>query len=123
MRFEIRLKRQRLQLLWKGAVPDQFPRLEFGRMGRFAGVVIGYSLFQISGGANVLLVGKSGASDDVDVPYGTNPSSLPLRSSFAGHCFALAVSAWLRHAKPVRAKRGGPGRIRTCDNTVMSGGF
>ncbi|MGY4567547.1 hypothetical protein ACVWY5_000617 [Bradyrhizobium sp. USDA 3256] len=29
--------------------------------------------------------------------------------------FDLKVSAWLRHAKPVRAKRGGCDRDRTCD--------
>ena len=27
----------------------------------------------------------------------------------------LMVSAWLRHAEPVRAKRGGRDRDRTCD--------
>jgi hypothetical protein len=28
----------------------------------------------------------------------SGPSTLSLRSSYAGHCFGLTVSAWLRHA-------------------------
>ena len=53
--------------------------------------------------------------------FGISPSSLSLRSSYAGH-----------HASPLRprvaaprvarrAKRGGPGRTRTCNQTAMSG--
>src|SRR3984893_11921967 len=40
------------------------------------------------------------------------PSTLTLRSSYAGR-FAPAISAWLCHAEPVRAKRGGGRRTRT----------
>jgi hypothetical protein len=51
-------------------------------------------------------------------------SSPSLRSGYAGHCFALTAFARLRHAKPVRAKRGGRDKDRTCDpydvNVVLS---
>ncbi len=33
-----------------------------------------------------------------------------------------ATKGWPALRKP-KARGGGPGRIRTCDNTVMSGGF
>ena len=48
-----------------------------------------------------------------------SPSSLSLRSSYAGHAspFGPGVAA-PRVAR--RAKRGGPGRTRTCNQTVMS---
>ena len=51
-----------------------------------------------------------------------SPSSFPFRSSYAGHRaspFGLRVAA-PREAR--RAKRGGPGRTRTCNQTVMSDG-
>ena len=50
----------------------------------------------------------------------SSPSTLSLRSSYAGH----ASPPGLRVAAPRvarRAKRGGPGRTRTCNQTVMSG--
>jgi hypothetical protein len=85
--------------------------------------------------------------------FGSSPSSLPLRSSYAGHAspfglgvaaprvarrakvacpaearvprapaFALWASAW-QPSLASRAKAGGPGRTRTCNQTVMSGGI
>src|SRR5438445_13460756 len=56
------------------------------------------------------------------VGVGSSPSSLSLRSSYAGHAspFVLRVAA-PRLAR--RAKRGGPGRTRTCNQTAMSAGF
>jgi hypothetical protein len=40
MRFEIFLGSQRLVLVGESAIPDQFPRLEFGGVRGFAGVVL-----------------------------------------------------------------------------------
>jgi hypothetical protein len=57
------------------------------------------------------------------VSASSSPSSLSLRSSYAGHHaspFRPRVAA-PRVAR--RAKRGGPGRTRTCNQTVMSGGI
>ena len=39
VRFEIFLKIERLEFVWECAVPDEFPRLKFCGVARFAGVV------------------------------------------------------------------------------------
>jgi hypothetical protein len=79
---------------------------------------------------DILVGGKAGAvSPDGDrgmacraKARGSSPSSLSLRSSYAGHAapFGLSVAA-PRVAR--RAKRGGPGRTRTCNQTIMSDGI
>jgi hypothetical protein len=68
MRFEIFLGSQRLVLVGESAIPDQFPRLEFGGVRGFSGVVLRQASFQIRGGANVFLFREIEASKDVDIP-------------------------------------------------------
>ena len=104
MRFQVCFEFKRLVLVTKGAIPEQIPWCKFGSVGRFSGVVSGESLFQICGRASVFLIGKIDAADSPSSPFGLcrallRPNGLPR----------------LRHAKPVRAKRGGAKRDRTAD--------
>src|SRR4051794_14446055 len=56
-------------LVGKGAIPDQFPRHEFRGVAGSTGIVFGDSPPEISGRAGIFPVGKSDASDDVDIPH------------------------------------------------------
>ena len=47
MRFEILLERQCFVFVWKGAVPDELPGLEFGGVSRSAGIVLGDTVLQV----------------------------------------------------------------------------
>jgi len=51
----------------------------------------------------------------------SSPSSLSLRSSYAGHHASPFVFRVAAPRVAQGAKRGGPGRTRTCNQTVMSG--
>src|SRR5882757_6054477 len=67
--FEISLKCQRLVLVGEGAVPDQFPRLEFGGVRGLAGIMVRDPLFQIGGCPGVFLLWRANAADYVNVPH------------------------------------------------------
>jgi hypothetical protein len=69
MRFQIFLERECLVLVGEGAISDQFPRFEFGGVRRLAGIVVRYAPLQVFRCADVFLVGKLNAADDVDVPH------------------------------------------------------
>jgi hypothetical protein len=69
MRFQVLFKRQSFVLVGKGAVPNQLPRLVLSGVAGFAGIVFLDSPLQIFRGADVFLVGKFNASENVDVPH------------------------------------------------------
>jgi len=86
VRFEISLEFQSLIFLRKRAVPDELPRDIFGRVRRFARVVVCQTLLKICGRAGILVLGGGRTANDIDVPHDdSGPSSLSLRSSYAGH--------------------------------------
>src|SRR4051812_42250874 len=115
--FQIFLEFERPHLVWKGAVPEQFPRFELCGVGGFTGVVLGQSSLQIGCRADVFLLGKINALDDVDVPHrcsralaGANDSFISKIVSspssprgFAGH---HASSFGLRRGCATRSPKG-----------------
>src|SRR5258708_38751943 len=70
MGFEIFFEFQRSVFVREGAVPDQFPGLEFRGVRGLAGIVFREPSLQIRSCADVFLVRKIDAADDVDVPHG-----------------------------------------------------
>ena len=68
------------------------------------------------------LRGRATRSPFVEIASASSrPSSLSLRSSYAGHHASPFRSRVAVPRVARRAKRGGPGRTRTCNQTVMSG--
>ena len=79
-----------------------------------------FSIFLLGGGnapafaQNELRCGGLRAAVELQSVYAGAPPRLRRTR------FAQTAPGRLRHAEPVRAKRGGPGRTRTCNQTVMS---
>src|SRR5260363_328151 len=94
MRLQIGLECERVRLVRKRAIPDQCPRHEFGRVGRAAGVVIFEALPQVGGCADIFLVGKGYATDDVDVPHAKVLAAKDLEWAFC--MWSSSLSARLR---------------------------
>jgi hypothetical protein len=69
VRLEIFLEGQRFIFVREGAVPDELPWFEFGGVSRSAGIVLGQPPLQVFRCANIFLVGKFDAADDVDVSH------------------------------------------------------
>src|SRR5689334_3918034 len=87
-------------------------RVDISRYAGIAGIVVCEPGLKVCRCAHIFLIRRGLAADDVDVPHGTSPSSL----RHAGHASPCGLHvAAPRVAR--RAKRGGPGRIRTDDNT------
>src|SRR5689334_24482493 len=107
MGFEIFLEGQGFVFVRESAVPDELPRSEFGCVRRSARVVLGNAALQILRRADVFLLWKFDAADDVDVPHRVQALAVRIDLCYQP-VFALRATpgttlrpsgnSWLRHA-------------------------
>src|ERR1700753_3119435 len=81
VRLQVFLKFERFVFIGESTIPAQFPRFEFSGVSRFPSVMLRYPQFQIRGRADVFLLGKILAADDVDVPHRLPQPVFALRAS------------------------------------------
>ena len=69
MRLQVFFEVESLLLVREGTIPSQIPWREFRGMRRFTGIMVRQPTFQIGSCTGVILVGKTGAANNVNVPH------------------------------------------------------